>query len=86
MTTEKRIAPSVDLYSGDEAEIACLRLKVEELQEEVRWHEDIYIALSNYADQLSYSGKWSNATKDDEVRNEIASAIRNLLEGSGDDY
>lgn len=80
MTTENGIEPSVDLHSGDATEIACLRLQVEELQEEVRWHEGIYIALSNYVEQLSYSGKWSNATKDDEVRNEIASAIRNLLE------
>ncbi|HEL7630562.1 TPA: hypothetical protein UL921_002393 [Stenotrophomonas maltophilia] len=84
MTTDSGIAQSVYLHSDDVAEVARMRLQVEELQEEVRWHEGIYIALSNYVDQLSYSGKWSNATKDDEVRNEIASAIRNLLEDSGD--
>lgn len=79
MTIDSGIAQSVDLHSDDVAEVARLRLQVEELQEEVRWHEGIYIALSNYVDQLSYSGKWANASDEQIEQNRIALELRRIL-------
>ncbi|MCX2894837.1 hypothetical protein ORG27_14755 [Stenotrophomonas lactitubi] len=54
-------------------------LKIEELQGEIARLNEVVAVVSNYADQLAYSGKWANASDEEVEQNRIALELRRIL-------
>ncbi|WP_447898027.1 hypothetical protein [Stenotrophomonas sepilia] len=54
-------------------------LKIQELQDEIERLNEVVAAVSDYADQLSYDGKWANATDEQIEQNRIALELRRIL-------
>ncbi|WP_286075643.1 hypothetical protein [Stenotrophomonas sp. 59] len=52
---------------------------LEELQDEIERLNGVVAAVSDYADQLTYNGKWANASDEQIERNRIALELRNIL-------
>lgn len=65
--------------AAKDAEIARLRAEVEELQDEIERLNEVVAAFSDYADQLSYDGKWANASDEQIEQNRIALELRRIL-------
>ncbi|NGM56526.1 hypothetical protein G5C63_19665 [Stenotrophomonas pavanii] len=54
-------------------------LKIQELQDEIERLNDVVAAISDYADQLAYNGKWANASDEQIEQNRIALELRRIL-------
>lgn len=52
---------------------------LEELQDEIERLNEVVAAVSAYADQLSYDGKWANASDEQVEQNRIALELRSIL-------
>jgi hypothetical protein len=50
-----------------------------ELQDEIARLNEVVAAVSDYADQLSYNGKWANASDEQIEQNRIALELRRIL-------
>ncbi|MBO1748939.1 hypothetical protein [Stenotrophomonas indicatrix] len=66
-----------DWVDGEREERNLLR--IENLQDEIARLNGIVAAFSDYAEQLAYSGKWSNATDEQIEQNRIALELRHIL-------
>lgn len=53
--------------------------QLEEQQEEIERLNEVIAAISDYADQLAYDGKWANATDEQIEQNRIALELRRIL-------
>ncbi|WP_439448675.1 hypothetical protein [Stenotrophomonas sp. ATs4] len=52
---------------------------LEELQDEIERLNEVVAAVSDYADQLSYDGKWANASDEQIEQNRVALELRRIL-------
>lgn len=52
---------------------------LEELQDEIERLNEVVAAVSDYADQLAYNGKWANASDEQIEQNRIALELRSIL-------
>jgi hypothetical protein len=52
---------------------------LEELQDEIARLNEVVAAVSDYADQLAYEGKWANASDEQIEQNRIALELRRIL-------